>query len=227
MPGVFPDYPAPVVRNADTGRELTMMRWGMPPPPRAGGYPVTNIRNTSSPHWRAWFKPESRCLVPANSFAEYAPEPNPETKKKDVVWFALHDDRPLAAFAGIWTEFKADRGTKSKPVLSPLAAVTFSNKKPKSVTKIRKCGGLAQLARGPALRLNGANEGQLAWMDGSYEQSLCSILSRADTWLGAHASQCGGYRCGSRHNAHNAVRGFTPERLRCRDESVGHNKRLS
>ena len=29
MPGVFPDYPAPVVRNADTGRELTMMRWGM------------------------------------------------------------------------------------------------------------------------------------------------------------------------------------------------------
>jgi putative SOS response-associated peptidase YedK len=33
MPGVFPDYPAPVVRNADGGRELAMMRWGMPPPP--------------------------------------------------------------------------------------------------------------------------------------------------------------------------------------------------
>jgi putative SOS response-associated peptidase YedK len=28
MPGVFPDYPAPVVRNADGGRELTMARWG-------------------------------------------------------------------------------------------------------------------------------------------------------------------------------------------------------
>jgi hypothetical protein len=40
--------------------------------PRAGGAPVTNIRNTSSPHWRMWIKPESRCLVPANSFAEYA-----------------------------------------------------------------------------------------------------------------------------------------------------------
>jgi putative SOS response-associated peptidase YedK len=39
MPGVFPDYPAPVVRNAGDERELTMMRWGMPPPPRAGGYP--------------------------------------------------------------------------------------------------------------------------------------------------------------------------------------------
>jgi putative SOS response-associated peptidase YedK len=51
MPGVFPDYPAPVVRNAGAERELTMMRWGMPPPPRAGGPPVTNIRNTASPHW--------------------------------------------------------------------------------------------------------------------------------------------------------------------------------
>jgi putative SOS response-associated peptidase YedK len=50
MPAVFPDYPAPVVRNAGDGRELVMMRWGMPPPPRTGGPPVTNIRNTASPH---------------------------------------------------------------------------------------------------------------------------------------------------------------------------------
>jgi putative SOS response-associated peptidase YedK len=109
MPGVFPDYPAPVVRNAGNDRELTMMRWGMPPLPRAGGFPVTNIRNTTSPHWRGSLKPESRCLVPANSFAEYAPEPNPATGKKDVVWFALDDDRPLFAFAGIWTEFRGSR----------------------------------------------------------------------------------------------------------------------
>ena len=58
-------------------------------------------------------------LGPANSFAEYAPEPNPETKKKDVVWFALKDERPLCAFAGIWTEIKGDRGTKSKPIPGP------------------------------------------------------------------------------------------------------------
>jgi putative SOS response-associated peptidase YedK len=108
MLGVFPDFPAPVVRNAGDARELAMMRWGMPPPPRAGGPPVTNIRNVSSPHWRCWLKPEHRCLVPANSFAEYAPEPNPETK--DVVWFALNEDRPLFAFGGIWTEFRGERG---------------------------------------------------------------------------------------------------------------------
>src|SRR6202795_4843628 len=98
MPGVFPDYPAPVVRNAgqntDGERELTMMRGGMPPPPRTGGPPVTNIRNTSSPHWRGWLKPEHRCLVPANSFAEYAPAPNPQTRKKEVVWLGQDQDRP-------------------------------------------------------------------------------------------------------------------------------------
>jgi hypothetical protein len=30
MPGVFPEYPAPIVRNAGAERELAMMRGGMP-----------------------------------------------------------------------------------------------------------------------------------------------------------------------------------------------------
>jgi putative SOS response-associated peptidase YedK len=37
----FPDSPAPVIRNTDSGIELAMIRWGMPPPPRTGGRPVT------------------------------------------------------------------------------------------------------------------------------------------------------------------------------------------
>jgi hypothetical protein len=36
-----------------------------------------------------------------------------------VVWFAFNDDRPLFAFAGLWTEFGGDRGTKSKPIPGP------------------------------------------------------------------------------------------------------------
>ena len=35
MPGVFPDYPAPIVRNAADGREIAMARWGMPSSQRA------------------------------------------------------------------------------------------------------------------------------------------------------------------------------------------------
>jgi putative SOS response-associated peptidase YedK len=30
MPGVFPDYPAPIIRNTDTGTEMVTMRWGNP-----------------------------------------------------------------------------------------------------------------------------------------------------------------------------------------------------
>jgi putative SOS response-associated peptidase YedK len=134
MSGVFPDYLAPVVRNDDNYREMVMMRWGMPPP-KFSWLPVTNIRNTSSPHWRGWLKPENRCLVPANSFAEFAPEPNPETNKKDIVWFALNEDRPLFAFAGIWTEFKGDRGTKSKPVPGPHLVYGFLTTAPNAIVK--------------------------------------------------------------------------------------------
>lgn len=114
---------------------MAMMRWGMPPPPRVGGAPVTNVRNTSSPHWRAWLKPENRCLVPANSFSEYAPEPNPATGKKDVVWFALADERPLFAFAGIWTTFNGDRGTKSKPIAGPHLVYGFLTTVPNAVVE--------------------------------------------------------------------------------------------
>ncbi len=32
LPGVFPDYAAPIVRNQPAGRELAMARWGMPSP---------------------------------------------------------------------------------------------------------------------------------------------------------------------------------------------------
>jgi putative SOS response-associated peptidase YedK len=99
MPGVFPDYPAPIVRNVGDGREMVLMRWGMPPPPRTGGPPVTNIRNTSSPHWRGWLKPENRCLVPFNSF----------------------------------TEFKGERGTKSKPIPGPHLVYGFLTTEPNAV----------------------------------------------------------------------------------------------
>jgi putative SOS response-associated peptidase YedK len=107
----------------------------MPPPPKFGGPPVTNIRNLSSPHWRGWLKPASRCLVPASSFSEYAPEADPATGKKDVVWFALNETRPLFAFAGVWTIFKGDRGPKSKPVLGPHLVYGFLTAEPNAIVK--------------------------------------------------------------------------------------------
>ena len=111
MPAVFPDMLAPVVCVADGVRRLEPMRWGMPGPPQFGGAPVTNIRNTSSLHWRRWLGPASRCLVPVTSFCEWA-----QTKpKKTPTWFALDEERPLFAFAGIWTTWTGVRGTKANP----------------------------------------------------------------------------------------------------------------
>jgi putative SOS response-associated peptidase YedK len=75
LPGVFPDYSAPIVRNGTEGRELVLARWGMPSPfaalkgkNRDPG--VTNIRNVASPHWKRWLGVESRCVVPFSSFSE-------------------------------------------------------------------------------------------------------------------------------------------------------------
>ncbi len=113
LPAIFPDQMAPIVRvGADGERELVMARWGMPGPPQFGGQPVTNIRNVNSPHWRRWLGKGSRCIVPATSFCEYA-----DTKpRKTPIWFALNDDRPLFAFAGLWTLWRGVRGPKSAPV---------------------------------------------------------------------------------------------------------------
>ena len=110
QPAIFPDQMAPVVSNGDDGPELAMMRWGFPPPPKVAGRPVTNVRNLDSPYWRGWLQPKWRCLVPASSFCEYA-DGNPKVPH----WFALNDERPLFAFAGIWRPWTGTRGTKAEP----------------------------------------------------------------------------------------------------------------
>jgi len=98
LPGICPDGLAPIIRtDRDGERELTMMRWGFPPPPNLGTRPVTNVRNVKSPYWRGWLKAEYRCLVPVTSFCEYT-----DSQPKIPHRFALDESRPLFAFAGIW-----------------------------------------------------------------------------------------------------------------------------
>src|SRR5258706_15339424 len=95
MPGIYPDYRAPVVRNQPEGRELTMARWGMPSPPgalkgRNADSGVTNIRNVKSPHWRRWLGIEHRCVGPFTSFSENEALPD---GAKPPVWFAFDETR--------------------------------------------------------------------------------------------------------------------------------------
>jgi len=125
LPGVFPDYSAPIVRNAPDGvRELSMARWGLPSPVfalkgRNSDPGVTNVRNTTSPHWRRWLGVENRCVVPFTSFSEndaLADGTHPP------VWFALDEARPLAFFAGVWTRWTSVRKVKEGETTNDLFA---------------------------------------------------------------------------------------------------------
>lgn len=67
---------------------------------------VTNIRNTTSKHWKRWLGVENRCVVPFTSFSEF------NKPEGGDIWFALDDSRPLAVFAGIWTNWTCVRKVK-------------------------------------------------------------------------------------------------------------------
>ena len=144
MPGVFPDYKAPIVRNGAEGRELAAARWGMPSSQHAlmkatkkrgakleaKGKPVdfnqllrlepdggtTNICNVKSKHWTRWLGPEHRCVVPFNSFSEF------NKAEGGDIWFALDESRPLACFAGIWTNWTSVRKVKEGETTNDLYA---------------------------------------------------------------------------------------------------------
>jgi putative SOS response-associated peptidase YedK len=123
LPGILPDQLAPVVRiDRDGERAMEMMRRGFPSPPKLGTRPVTNVRNTASWYWRPWLKPEFRCLVPATSFCEYT-----DSQPKVPHWFALADDRPLFAFAGIWRPWTGERKKETREHLLFSFLTTESN----------------------------------------------------------------------------------------------------
>ena len=99
-----------------------MARWGMPTPPqylagKKGDRGVTNIRQTTSSHWRVWLGPEHRCLVPFTSFAE---NETLADGSRPPVWFAFDESRPLAFFAGIWAPWTSVRKVKEGPVRADL-----------------------------------------------------------------------------------------------------------
>ena len=128
---------------------LEKMRWGMPGPVFPGkdgkiGRPsfITNIRNTSSGHWKRWLAATNvvsggekhaggRCIVPAVAFAE--PD---KTTSKPVVnrWFGRTDGVPFF-FAGVWREWTGDHGTIKAPDVGRHRLYSFLTTEPNGIVK--------------------------------------------------------------------------------------------
>jgi putative SOS response-associated peptidase YedK len=115
--------PRPLCRQARSDRQLVAVSGNLPRPDGSdcpawsgrraracdgalGHARTTTVRRRAdhkhpqfgSPHWRGWLGKRNRCVVPATSFCEYA-----DTKpRKTPMWFALSENRPLFAFAGLW-----------------------------------------------------------------------------------------------------------------------------
>lgn len=113
MPSIFPDYPAPIVRNAPDGvRELTLARWGDALSP--------SVRKRASHE----HSQHEKCALAAMACA---PEPlrcamdqllrvRGYKAEKDADLFAFGEDRPLAFFAGLGSAWCGVRVTKANSV---------------------------------------------------------------------------------------------------------------
>lgn len=98
---IYPNRVAPIIKTTSDGeRYIEIARWGVLPP-RGVARPVTNVRNLTSPFWRASLSSAARrCLVPVSAFCEWSVEPDPATGSKCKVWFAMADGEDFA-FAGV------------------------------------------------------------------------------------------------------------------------------
>ena len=124
LPGIYPDYLAPIVRLDAAGqREVVLARWGLPSlkdePTEKPNRGTTNVRHPWYADWKGYLGTEHRCLVPLTRFAEPC---KLEDGSSGNAWFALSKDEPLTFFAGLFTEWT---GTRRKDE-GPMSHLTFA-----------------------------------------------------------------------------------------------------
>src|ERR1700757_1737362 len=100
-------------------------------------------------------KPDFRCLVPATSFCEPTDAPDPSTGRKRWTWFALAEERPLFAFAGIWCTWRGLRGTQKNPVDGEHTLYGFLTTAPNAVVRPVHSKAMPVILPAPAERAAG------------------------------------------------------------------------
>ena len=107
---VFPNHEAPVIRTHGTARVVEGMHWGLTPWNKGRRW-VVNFRHPLSQKWMILIEnTRLRCIVPARAFAVRDKNSSPAR-----LWWFERPDREPFFFAGVWTDWKGDRGTKRKP----------------------------------------------------------------------------------------------------------------
>lgn len=107
---VAPTQEVGVVRAADGGRRLAMLRWGLLPPWAKDAAIAARLINARAetvgekPSYRSAFK-HRRCLVPADGFYEW----KTEGKAKQPYHIHLPEDA-LFCFAGLWESWRVPEG---------------------------------------------------------------------------------------------------------------------
>ena len=119
---VAPSQDVAVVRAADGGRSLSILRWGLIPAwakDPAIGYRLINARSETvaeKPSFRSAYR-RRRCLIPADGFYEWQ-----RLGKIRQPWlFGLRDGAPFA-FAGLWERWTVPEGAALTGSLAELGA---------------------------------------------------------------------------------------------------------
>ncbi len=107
---VAPSQPVPALRNG--GNELELIRWGLIPSwakDEKIGYSMINARAGDAVDEAGVQKADHgrRCLIPADGFYEWTPEPDGKTK---TPMYATVDGGAVFAFAGLWDTWRNPAG---------------------------------------------------------------------------------------------------------------------
>jgi putative SOS response-associated peptidase YedK len=105
---IAPTQPVPVIRQANSGRVISFMRWGLIASwAKDGSAPQINARSETlleKPTFKESVE-RRRCLIPADGFYEW----KHTGSSKQPFHFGMRDDS-LFAFAGIWDSWKPPDG---------------------------------------------------------------------------------------------------------------------
>ena len=106
-----PTLDVPVVRADDSGRYVTLMRWGLLPAWTKDLKTAPMLNNARAetvaekPSFRSAFK-KRRCIIPVTGFYEW----QDDTKPKQPFYFHSTENKMLA-FAGLWETWRKDELT--------------------------------------------------------------------------------------------------------------------